>query len=170
MRVTVHNRGDRDAPLHLLPQLWFHNTLSWGYDPAGPSLSSTETGCIAIHHSVLGDYHCHLDGEPELLFCDKDTNLKRLHGVDASGHFKDAFHDTVIDGNQHAANPLQGESETGVFGDNDKLQNDPHFRDHLLFHEYFHGDNGRGTGASHQTGWTGLLATLLNKPLNSKNP
>ncbi len=48
-----------------------------------------------------------------------------------------------------------------VFGDDDKFQNDPHFRDHLLFYEYFHGDNGRGVGASHQTGWTGLVAKLL---------
>jgi hypothetical protein len=41
------------------------------------------------------------------------------------------------------------------------MQNDPHFRDYVLFHEYFHGDNGRGVGASHQTGWTGLVANLL---------
>ncbi|MFM8219627.1 MAG: MGH1-like glycoside hydrolase domain-containing protein, partial [Planctomycetaceae bacterium] len=40
------------------------------------------------------------------------------------------------------------------FGDHPKLQHDPHFRDHLLFHEYFHGDTGRGLGAAHQTGWT----------------
>jgi hypothetical protein len=48
-----------------------------------------------------------------------------------------------------------------VFGDNRRLQDDPHFRDHVLFHEYFHGDSGRGVGASHQTGWTGLVAKLL---------
>jgi hypothetical protein len=42
-----------------------------------------------------------------------------------------------------------------------KLATDPHFKDYLLFHEYFHGDNGRGVGASHQTGWTGLIAKLL---------
>jgi hypothetical protein len=48
-----------------------------------------------------------------------------------------------------------------VFGDHAKLQNDAHFRDHLLFYEYFHGDNGRGVGASHQTGWTGVVAKLL---------
>ena len=47
------------------------------------------------------------------------------------------------------------------FGDSEKLQNDPHFRDYLLFHEYFHGDTGRGLGAMHQTGWTGLVAKLL---------
>ena len=48
-----------------------------------------------------------------------------------------------------------------VFGEAAKLQTDPDFRDYLLFHEYFHGDSGRGVGASHQTGWTGLIAKLL---------
>ncbi len=43
----------------------------------------------------------------------------------------------------------------------DKLHGDPHFRDHVLFHEYFCGDTGRSVGASHQTGWTGLVAKLL---------
>ncbi len=48
-----------------------------------------------------------------------------------------------------------------VFGGAETFQNDPYWRDHLLFFEYFHGDNGAGIGASHQTGWTGLVATLL---------
>jgi hypothetical protein len=48
-----------------------------------------------------------------------------------------------------------------ALGDSAKQQNDPHFRDLLLFHEYFDGDSGRGVGASHQTGWTGLVAKLL---------
>src|SRR5204862_192708 len=48
-----------------------------------------------------------------------------------------------------------------VLGDSELLQNDPHFRDYVPFYEYFHGDNGRGVGASHQTGWTGLVAKLL---------
>jgi hypothetical protein len=48
-----------------------------------------------------------------------------------------------------------------VFGVAGKFQADPNFRDYLLFYEYFHGDNGSGLGASHQTGWTGLLANLI---------
>ena len=48
-----------------------------------------------------------------------------------------------------------------VFGASEKFQTDPHWRDNILFYEYFHGDNGAGIGASHQTGWTGLVATLL---------
>jgi hypothetical protein len=49
-----------------------------------------------------------------------------------------------------------------VYGGTDKFQNDPHWRDLILFYEYFHGDNGAGLGASHQTGWTGLIAPLLD--------
>ena len=52
----------------------------------------------------------------------------------------------------------------GRFSDGyEKFQTDPHFKDHILFHEYFHGDNGRGCGASHQTGWTGLVANLISQ-------
>jgi hypothetical protein len=50
-----------------------------------------------------------------------------------------------------------------VFGQTEKFQTDPHFRDYPLFHEYFHGDHGAGLGASHQTGWTGLIAKLLQQ-------
>jgi hypothetical protein len=48
-----------------------------------------------------------------------------------------------------------------VYGGTKKFQEDPHFRDHILFYEYFHGDNGAGLGASHQTGWTGIVARLM---------
>jgi hypothetical protein len=48
-----------------------------------------------------------------------------------------------------------------VYGGSEKFQSDPLWRDYILFYEYFHGDNGAGLGASHQTGWTGLIARLL---------
>ena len=48
-----------------------------------------------------------------------------------------------------------------VFGGSEKFQTDPHWRDYILFYEYFHGDNGAGLGASHQTGWTGVVAKLI---------
>ena len=51
-----------------------------------------------------------------------------------------------------------------VFGGSERFQKDADWRDNLLFYEYFHGDNGAGLGASHQTGWTGLVALLLNRP------
>jgi hypothetical protein len=61
---------------------------------------------------------------------------------------------------------LRENGKRAVFGENEKLQNDPNFNNYILFYEYFHGDTGRGIGASHQTGWTGLVAKLLQPRRN----
>ncbi|MFN0120872.1 MAG: MGH1-like glycoside hydrolase domain-containing protein [Blastocatellia bacterium] len=55
------------------------------------------------------------------------------------------------------------QNQRPVYGGTRKFQEDPHWRDHLLFYEYFHGDNGAGIGASHQTGWTALVAKLIQQ-------
>ena len=68
---------------------------------------------------------------------------------------------------QEIANRLKGiflRDKSGrrpVYGGSEKFQTDPHWKDYVLFYEYFHGDNGAGLGASHQTGWTGLVAKLI---------
>lgn len=54
-----------------------------------------------------------------------------------------------------------GQGNRPVYGDYEKFQKDPHFNKYVHFHEHFHGDNGRGLGASHQNGWTGLIANLI---------
>ena len=56
---------------------------------------------------------------------------------------------------------LRADGRRPVYGGTAKFQHDPHWRDHVLFYEYFHGDNGAGIGASHQTGWTGGIARLM---------
>jgi hypothetical protein len=58
---------------------------------------------------------------------------------------------------------LQEDGRRPVYGEIEKFQNDPNWRDLIQFHEYFHGDNGSGVGASHQTGWTGLVAKLMQQ-------
>ena len=55
-----------------------------------------------------------------------------------------------------------------VFGDIGKFRTDPHWRDLVLFHEYFHGDSGAGVGASHQTGWTGIVTKLMQQSGESR--
>ena len=55
-----------------------------------------------------------------------------------------------------------------VFGNLEKFQTDPHWRDLVLFHEYFHGDSGAGVGASHQTGWTGVVTKLMQQSGESR--
>ncbi len=56
-----------------------------------------------------------------------------------------------------------GEGKRAVYGQYPQLQTDPLFADHIPFHEYFHGDSGRGVGSSHQTGWTGVIARLIRR-------
>lgn len=58
---------------------------------------------------------------------------------------------------------LQDNQRRPVYGGQEKFQKDPYWRDYFLFYEYFHGDNGAGIGASHQTGWTGIIAKLIQQ-------
>lgn len=114
MRITAHNRGPDDAPLHVVPQLWFRNEWSWDGSSEKPAIYVSEQGHVVLQHPKLGVYHCHFDGAPELLFCDNETNVQRLYGAQARGHFKDAFHEHIVDGKLHAVNP--GRSGTKVAG------------------------------------------------------
>ncbi len=60
------------------------------------------------------------------------------------------------------------EGNRPIHNNNSQYQNDPHFKDLVLFYEYFHGDNSRGVGACHQTGWTGVVSELINR-VNTQN-
>jgi len=70
----------------------------------------------------------------------------------------------IADGLRNRSTNIFRRDENGrrpVFGNSGKMQTDPHFKDYILFHEYFDGDDGRGLGASHQTGWSGLVANMI---------
>jgi len=58
---------------------------------------------------------------------------------------------------------LNSSGHRPVYGGMEVFQTNPHWRDLILFHEYFHGDNGAGLGASHQTGWTGLVSEMIQR-------
>jgi len=104
MLITVHNRGPEAAAIHLLAQLWFRNTWSWD-GSAKPSIKRIGSSAVVAKHAELGDYTLHCDGNPELLFCDNDTNVRRLYGqTEVQGFFKDAFHEFIIHGNSTAVN------------------------------------------------------------------
>jgi hypothetical protein len=105
LRITAHNRGPDAAELHLLPQLWFRNTWSWRDGTSRPVLRLASGG-VAVSHPTLGEYRFKVDGRPEYLFTDNDTNVARLYGTSAPGRFfKDAFHERVVGGRREAVNP-----------------------------------------------------------------
>jgi len=114
MRITVHNRGEQDAELHLLPTLWFRNTWSQGKPSSRPLLSRVESpsghpATIAAAHPELGEYllECFDAPEtPELLFTDNESNLQRLYDRPNPTPFvKDAFDRCVVHGEKEAVNP-----------------------------------------------------------------
>ncbi len=105
MRVTVHNRGPEQATIHLLPQLWFRNTWSWKADGAKPELRLGDSGAVVAKHNDLGSFHLYSDDEADALFCDNETNTRRLFGQNAIGYFKDAFDEYVVRDRKDAVNP-----------------------------------------------------------------
>ncbi|MCW3110989.1 MAG: glucosidase, partial [Segetibacter sp.] len=105
IKITVHNRSSEDAPLNILPQLWFRNTWSWGYDNYKPILKSSNDEDVLIDHETLGLFTLHIENKTSLLFCDNETNLKRLYGVDNKNAFvKDGINEFIIHGNEKAVN------------------------------------------------------------------
>jgi hypothetical protein len=107
MRVTVDNRGPEAAPLHVIPQLWARNTWSWVAGVAKPVLAAEDDGAVHVAHPNLTPMRLRCDGEPELLFCDNETNARRLFGVDAAGFFKDAINNFIVGGDATAVNPAR---------------------------------------------------------------
>ncbi len=106
MLVTVANRGDAEAPLHVLPQLWSRNTWTWSGDAARkPRLSGDGATTVAIVHPDMPAMRLDCDGTPELLFCENETNLHRIYGIEAQGFFKDGIGDHVVGGVAGAVNP-----------------------------------------------------------------
>ena len=80
-----------------------------------------------------------------------------------SGHYMTLFEVAKEIGRRLSSIFLRdADGKRPVYGGTKKFQEDPHWRDYILFYEYFHGDNGAGLGASHQTGWTGLIARSLD--------
>ncbi|MFC7550003.1 glucosidase [Plantactinospora sp. GCM10030261] len=98
--VTVANRGDRAARLHVLPTLWFRNTWSWGL-PGRIEIPRIvgEPGALVAHHAELGQLVLAGEGAPEPLLCDNETNTRRLWGLRGRSDYpKDGINDHVVTG------------------------------------------------------------------------
>src|SRR5919197_3455069 len=93
VRIEVANRGPEEAEVEVLPTLWFRNTWSWGREQKRPSLLASGPASV-----IAGGHHLTCAGEPELLFCDNETNARRLFGVAGPRYPKDGINDHVIHG------------------------------------------------------------------------
>ena len=104
MTISVTNGGPDTELLHVLPTVWYRNTWSWDAGVTAPTLAVTETGVVGVEHPFLGRLEL-LAGpdpngaQPDLLFCDNETNLRRLYGVPSSSRWpKDGINDHVVSG------------------------------------------------------------------------
>ncbi len=114
IQITVHNRGNEDAMLNVLPTVWFRNTWIWGHDDYRPLLADDSHGIIDIYHKELGQYWLIAEGNPELLFCDNETNTKRLYNYDDGRPFyKDGIGDHLIHG-APSVNPKKSGTKAAV--------------------------------------------------------
>ena len=125
MRVTLANRSGEDALVHVIPQLWFRNTWSWGrdgqpgYDPK-PRMWLGARRCVALAHGELGRFLWEAgvssNGvEPQFLFTENETNMERLFGSKSPTPFvKDAFHRHLVDGAADVVNPAQVGTKAGA--------------------------------------------------------
>ncbi|WP_431267074.1 MGH1-like glycoside hydrolase domain-containing protein [Dankookia sp. P2] len=107
MCVTVENRGPEAASLHVLPQLWARNTWSWTEGAPRPLLRATGGGAVEADHPEAPPLRFMPLQPAKLLFCENETNPRRLHGADVPGHFKDGINDYVVDGRHDAVSPLR---------------------------------------------------------------
>ncbi|WP_201160232.1 MGH1-like glycoside hydrolase domain-containing protein [Rhodoplanes elegans] len=106
MHITVTNRGPEPARLHVLPQIWFRNTWSWVAGSPKPSLDAVGHDAVRVVHPTLGVFTLHYEAPQALLFCENETNGPKLFGFgDPHGHYKDAFHAAIVDGDADAVNP-----------------------------------------------------------------
>ncbi|MGF1637915.1 MAG: glucosidase [Cyclobacteriaceae bacterium] len=107
LKYTVINRGKKKAELRLLPTIWFRNTWSWDNSKKSnkPVLSVADQNCILAQHHDTGDYHYYFEGEPELLFCENETNVNRFsEGKKVAGFFKDGINNYITKGKKEAVN------------------------------------------------------------------
>ena len=105
IRIEVANRGPDEAEVDVLPTLWFRNTWSWNGDGRRPSLRAAGAAVVKAEHRTEGVRFLHLEGAPELLFTENDTNVARLFGAPRGGYAKDGIDDCVVGGRKDAVNP-----------------------------------------------------------------
>lgn len=110
IKITSYNRGKEKAALNILPQIWFRNAWSWSKDNSKPKMFS-DVDSIKLVHEKLGEYNLYYDENPEALFCENETNYKRLYNVDNTNtYLKDGINDYITQKIKSSVNP----SKTGT--------------------------------------------------------
>jgi hypothetical protein len=108
MRITVTNRSNMPASLHVLPQITARNTWSWSQPSQKPELQLRRQNSVAALHPSMPDLHIAIDQPGRWMFCENETNTLRLFNVPAPGPFKDGINDALVHGNAAAIRDESG--------------------------------------------------------------
>jgi len=107
MRVTVTNHGPDAAKLHVLPQLFTRNLWSWRSEGQRPVARAFTDREVTTSHPSCSELRWSIESSGQLLFCDNDTNVKALYGIEKAGYFKDGIDAFVVRGDTGAVNPAR---------------------------------------------------------------
>ena len=118
-RITAVNRAAAPAPIHILPQIWYRNSWSWGYDRPRPRLQANENNAVYTKDRHLGERWWWATavgtrGAAPLLFTENETNLAIFNQPNATPYVKDSFHRTIVHGEQETVNPTQEGSKAAA--------------------------------------------------------
>jgi len=120
--IEIHNASAKRSQVSLIPQFWFRNTWSWGYEdgPQGnakerPSMSRVNANSVLAKHPDLGSYHIYWQGHADPMFTENDTNFERFgQHRNETPYVKDAFHRYIVDAEKAAINPSEKGTKFGL--------------------------------------------------------
>jgi hypothetical protein len=104
--ATIHNRGPEESTIWVMPTFWFRKTWYTGHEPFMPKLSKRTNNSIRAFNPKSGNFNITFDGNPEIKFCNNETNRERLYGIsNERNYLKDGINDYVISGDESSVNP-----------------------------------------------------------------
>lgn len=117
LQAEVFNRSDKDAEISILPTFWYRNTWRLEYESSKPNMKLVSPNEIISRSEDLGVHHIYFDGADEVVFCDNETNYKKVHGSDnRKEYFKDGVNNYLIDKEKDAIRPENfGTKASGIF-------------------------------------------------------
>ena len=109
IKATIFNRSSKNAELNIIPQIWFRNTWSWGIDDYKPAIKKSGKGFLDIAHKALKNLKLFYDGDPEIIFCENETNFEKLYEVKNKSSFcKDGINDFIVNYKNSSVNFEKG--------------------------------------------------------------
>lgn len=116
IQYTIHNRSNENAQLHLLPTLWYRNTLDWDDLAKRPIMSMVDTNTLMAQTKHIGNYYCYAESGADFLFTENETNNERLYNSTNNSQFvKDGINNYVVNGDVHAINDQQSGTKAAIY-------------------------------------------------------